>query len=275
MGGPSLNHQLPIHPDPDPVVADGADPVGSRRESHRRGGLEPPVLDGQLRHSGPVPLEVDPGELAGEQWRGAGHPGKDLGAFGDFSAVGPGEEPGGPAGGRLEAAVAEAVRGAGGPGFSAGRAHPAPGVLEGSAPVSGSAWVTERVSHIRPDSADSRATARRPTIRQRPAGPSTARRSGTARLLSTGQSLGDFQSKGPHSSTIMAERSRSANGDAGIRAMASGSEGTLPAYPGGRVPGRQAREATAIESFPASASPVVLAACTVSRLPAKRFFSIR
>src|SRR5207247_7238218 len=77
-------------------------------------------------------------------------------------------------------------------------------------PTESGAGVTMIVSPTRPPVADSAATPRRVTTRQLPGGPSTARRSGTARVESpaTGQSLGERQSYGPHSSTIMAVRSR-------------------------------------------------------------------
>src|SRR5881394_4062836 len=61
-------------------------------------------------------------------------------------------------------------------------------------PTESGAGVTAIVSPMRPAAREMAATPRRATTRQVPAGPSTARRSGTARLESTGQSLGDCQS---------------------------------------------------------------------------------
>src|SRR5687767_15667779 len=60
VGGPSLDHQLPIHPDPDPVVADGTEPIAARRQIDRRAGLESPLLDRQLGNPGAIPLIVEP-----------------------------------------------------------------------------------------------------------------------------------------------------------------------------------------------------------------------
>src|SRR5512146_1251643 len=79
---------------------------------------------------------------------------------------------------------------------------------QSSAPGAG---VTAIVSPITPLDLDSAAMPRRPTTRQRPAGPSTRSGSGVRRELSTGQSSGDCQSYGPHSVTIIAERSRRAS----------------------------------------------------------------
>src|SRR5712691_4084844 len=68
---------------------------------------------------------------------------------------------------------------------------------------------------MRPDVLDSVAIPRCDKTRHVPGGPRTASRNGTARVESTGQSLGDCQSYGPHSSTMIAERSRRAKSDVG------------------------------------------------------------
>src|SRR5512143_902559 len=71
--------------------------------------------------------------------------------------------------------------------------------------------VTTMVSPTAPRSFDTRATPRRATTRHVPAGPSTRSGSGVRRELSTGHSSGDCQSYGPHSVTIIADRSRRAS----------------------------------------------------------------
>src|SRR5260370_28849954 len=104
---------------------------------------------------------------------------------------------------------------------------------------------------MRPDVLDSVAIPRCDTTRQVPGGvgPSTASLSGTARVESTGHSLGDCQSYGPHSSTMIAERSRRAKSDVGTE--------------------RWWR--TDVSAFDESSAlnPVVLRASSTTRLPTK------
>ena len=77
-------------------------------------------------------------------------------------------------------------------------------------------------ARMRPVRFDSDATPRAVTIRQAPIGPSTARRSGTARTLSIGHSFGVRQSYGPHSSTMIADRGSLATGRSVGIALGSG-----------------------------------------------------
>ena len=81
---------------------------------------------------------------------------------------------------------------------------------------------------MRPAASESVATPRSEPSLHVPAGPSVTRCKGIARAESTGQSLGYCQSYGPHSSTMIAERSRCASGGDGRR--------KLPTTGGAKVP---------------------------------------
>src|SRR5712691_3432605 len=102
---------------------------------------------------------------------------------------------------------------------------------------------------MRPDVLDSVAIPRCDKTRHVPGGPRTASRNGTARVESTGHSLGDCQSYGPHSSTMIAERSRRAKSEAGTDTWCG-------------------RDVSALEESTAL-RPVVLRASSTTRLPAK------
>src|SRR6266550_5341367 len=86
--------------------------------------------------------------------------------------------------------------------------------------------VTRMVSATRPDIGITAAIPRCPTTRHLPAGPSTRRRSGEPRALSTGHNFGERQSYGPHSSTMIAER-----GNRAIE-VAAAREGMKPLFSG-------------------------------------------
>jgi hypothetical protein len=96
--------------------------------------------------------------------------------------------------------------------------------------------VTTIVSSIVPELAETAATPRRPTIRHLPSGPKTARRSGTACVLSTGQSFGERQSYGPHSSTMIADRSTFAFAERGTSGLTPSILGAMRAYSAGNGP---------------------------------------
>src|SRR5262249_4227990 len=77
-------------------------------------------------------------------------------------------------------------------------------------------------ARIAPECLDTLAMPRDATTCQRPGGPSTASASRPSRGLSSGHSLGERQSYGPHSSTMIAERGSAANTRLGARAPGSG-----------------------------------------------------
>ena len=104
---------------------------------------------------------------------------------------------------------------------------------------------------------------RRPTTRHRPAGPSTASRSGTACVLSTGHSFGERQSYGPHSSTMMADRSRADSAERGTSARdalapaAQAARSRTEAEPSSRTASAGEVSATAGAAFPWMRTPAV------------------
>src|SRR5205814_2815338 len=127
--------------------------------------------------------------------------------------------------------------------------------MTSQSPLESGAGVTASVSPMRPDVFEREATPRRDTTRQVPGCPSTASRSGTARVEPTGQSLGDCQSYGPHSSTTIAERSRRARSDVGTERWCAADVSDLD-------------ESTALK-------PVVLRESSTTRSPAKTLSLMR
>src|SRR6266566_7098581 len=123
---------------------------------------------------------------------------------------------GGAAGESLENLTAQSIRGS-------KRLYenrvPRDSSVTSQSPVESRLGMTAIVSPMRPAASESVATPRSERSLHVPLGPSVTRREGIARVESTGQSLGVSQPYGPHSSTMIAERSRCASGGDGRRKL--------------------------------------------------------